>query len=391
VILGNLPTDRHGVTGSFYQTGSIAGFSNCVGIGTNIPTYRLDIQNPADFDIRLRDNSLGGTVGILFETANDFSGTSQAYIKGVGAGNSGLSDLILGTSCAVGATSAIERMRITSGGNVGIGTCSPSQRLEVVGGEIKAGRVDSTNEGGQLSFGRALDNNTSWYIDAYGSAASPQLRFVNVDNAVVAMTITGSSLGIGTSTPTTGTKLDVVGTIGNFQIGTSGAEIFLTRNENNDILATGGTSSGITIGAQNYVRFSVGTSYTERMRITACGTVKTQNNQALGALETSGTIANNNCITLNLNSAGGNASIGFIAIGASRTDTTACHAVRLYSQSHTNGFNTYTSIQGTNDGGITITNNANGSETIYNCSGATVNYVVRYINLISINSIFERQ
>jgi hypothetical protein len=203
VILGNLPTDRHGVTGSFYQTGSIAGFSNCVGIGTNIPTYRLDIQNPADFDIRLRDNSLGGTVGILFETANDFSGTSQAYIKGVGAGNSGLSDLILGTSCAVGATSAIERMRITSGGNVGIGTCSPSQRLEVVGGEIKAGRVDSTNEGGQLSFGRALDNNTAWYIDAYGNAASPQLRFVNVDNAVVAMTITGSNVEMNTLSITT--------------------------------------------------------------------------------------------------------------------------------------------------------------------------------------------
>jgi hypothetical protein len=83
----------------------------------------------------------------------------------------------------------------------------------------------------------------------------------------------GSNVGIGTSTPTTGTKLDVVGTIGNFQIGTSGAEIFLTRNENNDILATGGTSSGITIGAQNYVRFSVGTSYTERMRITSAGNV----------------------------------------------------------------------------------------------------------------------
>jgi hypothetical protein len=79
----------------------------------------------------------------------------------------------------------------------------------VVGGEIKAGRVDSTNEGGQLSFGRALDNNTSWYIDAYGGASSPQLRFVNVDNSVVAMTITGSSLGIGTSSPIQ--RLDVVG------------------------------------------------------------------------------------------------------------------------------------------------------------------------------------
>jgi hypothetical protein len=293
VILGNLPTDRHGVTGSFYQTGSIAGFSNCVGIGTNIPTYRLDIQNPADFDIRLRDNSLGGTVGILFETANDFSGTSQAYIKGVGAGNSGLSDLILGTSCAVGATSAIERMRITSGGNVGIGTCSPSQRLEVVGGEIKAGRVDSTNEGGQVSFGRALDNNTSWYIDTYGSAASPQLRFVNVDNAVVAMTITGSNVGIGTSDPKTKLQINDSGagaytmlTIHNRQARAAGVGARINLLPNSDF--TAGVDTGAAISAVNssgnvnndtnliFETSNVGTG-SEKMRITSGGYTKMSN------------------------------------------------------------------------------------------------------------------
>jgi hypothetical protein len=87
-------------------------------------------------------------------------------------------------------------------GCVGIGTLTPSQKLEVVGGEIKAGRVDSSIEGGQVSFGRALDNNNTWYIDAYGNSTSPQLRFVNVDNSTVAMVITGSSVGIGTSSPT---------------------------------------------------------------------------------------------------------------------------------------------------------------------------------------------
>jgi hypothetical protein len=77
------------------------------------------------------------------------------------------------------------------------------------------------------------------------------------------------NVGIGTTNPAT--RFDLSGSIGNFQIASSGAEIFLTRNENNDILATGGTSSGITIGAQSYVRFSVGTSYTERMRINSAG------------------------------------------------------------------------------------------------------------------------
>jgi hypothetical protein len=96
-------------------------------------------------------------------------------------------------------------------GSVGIGTVSPSQLLEVVGGEIKAGRVDSSNEGGQLSFGRSTDNATAWYIDAYGNVASPQLRFVDVTGAAVRMTITGSNVGIGTSTPVSRLDLGVGG------------------------------------------------------------------------------------------------------------------------------------------------------------------------------------
>jgi hypothetical protein len=126
--------------------------SGSVGIGNTNPTYRLDIFSGSDFDIRLRDTSLGGTVGILFETANDFSGTSQAYIKGIGAGNSGVSQLIFGTAGASGDTTATERMRITSAGNVGIGTTSPNSNpgyasLTIngsTGGQITLRTADST-------------------------------------------------------------------------------------------------------------------------------------------------------------------------------------------------------------------------------------------------------
>jgi hypothetical protein len=100
---------------------------------TTAASYKLDIQHSSDFDIRLRDTSLGGTVGILFETANNFSGTSQAYIKGIGESGAGRSSLIFGTGAAAGDVTATERMRITSGGNVGIRTSDPRANLQVEG------------------------------------------------------------------------------------------------------------------------------------------------------------------------------------------------------------------------------------------------------------------
>ncbi|MFY7886120.1 MAG: hypothetical protein ACOVOV_14875, partial [Dolichospermum sp.] len=64
------------------------------------------------------------------------AGTSYAYLYGYG-GDAGLFTsaaipLIFGTNSA-------ERMRITSTGNVGIGTSNPAERLDVIGGAVAAG------------------------------------------------------------------------------------------------------------------------------------------------------------------------------------------------------------------------------------------------------------
>lgn len=61
-------------------------------------------------------------------------------------------------------------------------------------------RVDSSNEGGQINFNRAVDNVANWSIDSFGNTTTPTLRFI--DTANVRMAINGSgNVGIGNTDP----------------------------------------------------------------------------------------------------------------------------------------------------------------------------------------------
>jgi len=96
-----------------------------VGIGTSAPDRKLDVQGSGSITVRSRStDTTGVTVGIL--AAEHASGSSLQVRAGVGFTNlisTGAADpLILSTNSA-------ERMRITSAGNVGIGTTTPLARL----------------------------------------------------------------------------------------------------------------------------------------------------------------------------------------------------------------------------------------------------------------------
>jgi hypothetical protein len=175
-----------------------------VGIGTTNPSTLLHISGSSSSIGRivstfalssgfsdvmqiLNPNQTGG--GLSFNIGKAESTKNLGKIAYVHSSNGSDSNRL-----AFGFYDADNLLNLTAGGNVGIGTTNPSQKLEVVGGEIKAGRVDSTNEGGQVSFGRASDNATGWYIDVYGNTSTPDLRFVDVSNSAVRMTITSGGV-----------------------------------------------------------------------------------------------------------------------------------------------------------------------------------------------------
>jgi hypothetical protein len=100
---------------------TILGSNGNVGIGISSPSNKLDVRNGGDFDVKFRSEAAGGTVGILLETANTFSGTSQAFIKCIGSAGGGQSNLSFGTAANSGDTAATGRMLLESTGDLKLG------------------------------------------------------------------------------------------------------------------------------------------------------------------------------------------------------------------------------------------------------------------------------
>jgi predicted acyltransferase (DUF342 family) len=149
-------------------------------------------------------------------------------------------------------TTGGERMRITGGGNVGIGTTNPNQKLEVYttgGGSY----IRVSGDTGQQQALELYDSASRWIM--YKPASTTDLRFFGGSYDRVTIQA-GGNVGIGTSSP--GYKLDVSGDIntnaalrsvtlsnsGNMQVGgvlqaTGGSKIVVQNSQD------GGSSKGI--------------------------------------------------------------------------------------------------------------------------------------------------
>jgi hypothetical protein len=166
-------------------------------------------------------------------------------------------------------TNDTERMRITSGGAVGIGTSSPSQALEI-SGSAPIIRLTDTGASNNYSEINADYTSGSLQISADTANASSNSRIIfAVDNTERMRIDSSGNLGIGTLSPSG--LLDVHSASGDANM------LITTGTTNASTTLMFGDSDSTNIGrvqydhSNNSMRFN--TAGTERMRLTSGGDV----------------------------------------------------------------------------------------------------------------------
>jgi hypothetical protein len=244
--------------------------SGSLGIGISSPVFSdgfgVQIHNVSGSSrLRFTNNSSGATATDGGEIA--FAG-SDFYI-----GNNEAANLVLYTSAA-------ERFRITSAGNVGIGTDSPTNKLTILnnGNTALAFTIKDTNA--NANFLSLSASNTDTAIIADGASGVP-MDFYTGGNLRFRITASGN-VGIGTSSPdiygfgSSGKYLTLQSVSGGFSLiqvisdSTSGAGIVFgnTTLRRASIEGINGSNLVFSTNASNS-----GTSNTERMRISSAGFV----------------------------------------------------------------------------------------------------------------------
>lgn len=235
-------------TGLF--SGSSANFSGKIGVGTATPGRPLEViaGSQVGGDIEVAAYGAGSTPIIGTRSARGTLATPSAVLSADSLGlfqvrgfkPSGFTDSVAGISfnasenwtnsatgsfitffdTASGTTTAVERMRISDDGNVGIGMIAPSTQLEI--GDFTKGvdqYITLKTAGGNLRKAgiafRHFDATGGFNIEDSELIGSNGLKFVRYPFAapVTAMFIDrfNGNVGIGTTGP--GVPLDVVGTV----------------------------------------------------------------------------------------------------------------------------------------------------------------------------------
>ncbi len=196
-----------------------------VGIGTNAPDVKLQVHHSsantnlanlglADLVLGLRNTSAtNGNVSVIsFQDAAGYGNVNITALQKDQTNHA--ADLLFFTRANT--TTFGERMRITSTGDVGVGTSTPGTKLHVVGGIYSSTGIDATNNTGfRLVVSGPGDSRSTWTYDG-GTTTARLTSLTNVRTSLGSNGVNdrlfldlSGNVGVGTTTP--GYKLDVQG------------------------------------------------------------------------------------------------------------------------------------------------------------------------------------
>ena len=236
-------------------------FAGDVGIGTVSPDEKLHIADIDDVNIYLESTdttvAVGQSYGGLIWKSNDASGIGArdtGRIQLISSGAVAESDMLFFTTDYNVAMS--EKMRITSTGNVGIGTTIPSEKLEVYNAQVADDVSGIRNSAFRphLTLQDLSTNSNDWQVWADGGVLSFLTGDVSAVNKLTTERMrinTTGNVGIGTTN---------IGAQSNLYLGANssseGGQITLQK-------ATGGTLAAhidaYTSGGIDYMRVLSGT------------------------------------------------------------------------------------------------------------------------------------